>query len=102
MKAAILVGLVSLTLILEGCASPGKATLLGAGVGATAGAGVGLLANPGRNGQNRARNVIIGGALGGLLGAGTGYIANDLAEKSSKEAYGKGKSCLSGKIVDAQ
>jgi hypothetical protein len=83
--------LLALTLFLEGCASPGKATLLGAGIGATAGAGVGLLASPGRNGQNRARNVIVGGALGGLLGAGTGYVANELSDKSNKEAYDKGK-----------
>jgi hypothetical protein len=91
MKAPLLIGLTALTLMLDGCASPGKATLLGAGIGATAGAGVGLMAYPGRDGKYRARNVIIGGALGGLLGAGTGYVANELADKSNKEAYEKGK-----------
>src|SRR5437764_110587 len=79
--------LLVLPLYLSGCASSGKATLLGAGLGAAAGSGAGLMLG----GKNRTRNVIVGGALGGVLGAGTGYIANDLVDKNEKEAYEKGK-----------
>lgn len=74
-------------LLLNGCASAGKATLLGAGVGTAAGVGTGFAIG----GENRTRNVIVGGALGGLLGAGTGYAAHELVEKSEKDAYEKGK-----------
>lgn len=91
MTKNIAISLMLLMLFIQGCASTGRATLLGAGVGATAGAGVGMLADPGKKGQNRARNVIIGGALGGLLGAGAGYVTQELVEKGNNEAYARGK-----------
>ena len=62
---------------------------MSAGIGAAAGSGVGMLANPGRRGQNRAKNVIIGGALGGLLGAGTGYLAQELTNKTENDTHVK-------------
>ena len=91
MKRLLIVISIPWLLTLQGCSTAGKATLLGSGIGAVAGAGVGAIAPGGRDGQHRARNVIIGGALGGLLGAGTGYVAHELADKSNKEAYEKGK-----------
>lgn len=91
MNNKILIAVAALGLMVQGCASTGRATLLGAGIGATAGSGVGMLADPGKKGQNRARNVIIGGALGGLLGAGAGYVTQELVEKGQNEAYARGK-----------
>ncbi len=91
MKNRLFIGIAALGFFLQGCASTGRATLLGAGVGAAAGSGVGLLADPGRKGQHRARNVIVGGALGGLLGAGVGYVTQELVERGQNEAYAKGK-----------
>lgn len=91
MKIVTFAFAIASTWFLVGCASPGRATLLGAGIGATAGAGAGLMSYGGRNGQFTARNVIIGGALGGLLGAGAGFIAHELVEKSEKDAFEKGK-----------
>jgi hypothetical protein len=88
----LLIAVISIPcLALCGCSTPGRATLLGAGIGTVAGAGVGMIAPGGRDGQYRARNVIVGGALGGLLGAGTGYVGHELVEKSNQEAYAKGK-----------
>jgi hypothetical protein len=91
MKHILMVAASLPLLSLCGCSTPGKATLLGAGMGTVAGAGVGMIAPGGRDGQYRARNVIIGGALGGLLGAGSGYVAHELVDKSNKEAFDKGK-----------
>ena len=91
MKIVIQFTVLSLAFLLSGCATPGKATLLGAGVGLAAGTGAGLMSYGGRNGQFTARNVIVGGALGGLLGAGVGYIAHELVEKGEKDAFDKGK-----------
>ncbi len=83
-----------LAFLVSGCASPSKATLLGAGIGIVAGSAVGLMSYPGRNGEYLARNVIIGGALGTILGAGTGYVAHDLVEKNEREAFDRGKETL--------
>ena len=85
MKYLTLITLLACVLMVCGCSTPGKATLLGAGVGTAAGAGVGAIAG------GSAGNIIVGGALGGLLGASAGYIANDLSDKSNKEAFDRGK-----------
>ncbi len=78
-------------LVLNGCASSGKSTLMGAGVGAGLGAGIGALVDPGPKGEGRIRNVFIGAAAGSLLGAGTGYLAHGAIEGKEKDAYEKGK-----------
>lgn len=91
MKTYILAAPLCLSLMLSGCASTGKATLLGSGIGAAVGAGAGLAAYSGKKGQFTARNVIVGGALGGLLGAGAGFIAHELVDKGEREGFEKGK-----------
>jgi PPE-repeat protein len=91
MKTKLLLIPICLSLFVSGCASTGKATLLGSGIGAAVGAGAGLAAYPGKKGQFTARNVIVGGALGGLLGAGAGFIAHELVEKGEREGFEKGK-----------
>src|SRR5690606_31639634 len=78
-------------LVLGGCATGGKSTLLGAGAGAGVGAGIGAMVDPGPKGQGRIRNVFIGAAAGSLIGAGTGYLAHGGIAKREKEAFEKGK-----------
>jgi len=85
------VAMLALGLVLSACATGGKSTLLGAGVGSGLGAGIGALADPGPKGRDRIRNVFIGAAAGGLLGAGAGYLAHGVVEKHEGEAYEKGK-----------
>ena len=99
MRFVIIFTVLSSIFLLSGCATTGKATLLGAGVGLAAGTGAGLMSYGGRNGQFTARNVIVGGALGGLLGAGVGYIAHELVEKSEKDAFDKGKEAGGKSII---
>ena len=92
MKMRLLVVPLGLSLLLvSGCASTGRATLLGSGIGAAVGAGAGLAAYSGKKGQFTARNVIVGGALGGLLGAGAGFIAHELVEKGERQGMDKAK-----------
>ena len=81
--------LLILLLITEGCSTTSGSIASGAGVGGAMGAGVGALADPGKDGQNRFRNVVIGSAVGAVLGAGTGYALNrhdhDEREDAKKE-----------------
>lgn len=76
---------------LSGCASSGKATLLGAGTGAVAGATIGNVVNPGRGGKDRIRNVFIGATIGSMVGAGIGYAAHEGVEKEKRTAFERGK-----------
>jgi hypothetical protein len=85
---------------LAGCSTTGKSVGAGGLVGGGLGAGAGLLADPGDNGQNRIRNVFIGSAIGGALGAGTGYVADRFVKDEKDEAYKKGKSDKEKEISD--
>ncbi|MBS1963076.1 MAG: hypothetical protein JST04_12750 [Bdellovibrionales bacterium] len=76
-----------IALVLQGCATQGKSIALGGGIGASAGALIGGIADPGRNGEYRTRNVIIGSALGGVAGIATGALVHDSSEEKQKEAY---------------
>lgn len=76
---------------LSGCASSGKATLLGAGTGAVAGASVGAAVNAGPAGKNRIRNVFIGATVGSMVGAGIGYAAHEGVEMEKRSAFERGK-----------
>ena len=67
------------------CATTGQSVGAGAAGGAVLGAGVGAIADPGNNGENRFRNVVIGTAAGGILGAGAGYMM-DSHMKSERDA----------------
>lgn len=80
-----------LTAQLVGCASTGKSVALGGAVGAGAGAIVGGMANPGKDGEFRTRNVIIGSALGGLVGMGTGALIQNSVDNKKQSAYEQGK-----------
>lgn len=82
---------VLLALICSACATSGRSTLFGAGTGATIGAGIGALANPGAKAQGRIRNVFIGATAGSLLGAGIGNLAHEEIEDREKASFEKAK-----------
>jgi hypothetical protein len=76
---------------LIGCASINKSAGLGGVVGAGTGAIAGGLANPGKDGEFRTRNVIIGTALGGMSGLITGGLIHQEMEAKKQEAFQKGR-----------
>ena len=88
MRYLIVAFIVSLT----ACATQGKSVGLGAALGGGTGAFVGSIADPGKDGKYRTRNVILGTALGGMAGAVTGDLVHQAAEKKRKEAFLKGQS----------
>ncbi len=81
----------ALTLGMSGCATANKSAALGGLVGASTGAALGGIADPGRNGEVRTRNVIVGGALGGMAGLIVGSVIHDEMESKKKEAFLKGR-----------
>lgn len=74
-----------------GCATKGKSIGLGATIGGGTGALIGHIADPGKNGEYRTRNVILGTAVGTMAGSIAGDIAFNETEKQKKEAFLKGK-----------
>lgn len=77
--------------VLSGCATQNKSVGLGAALGGGTGALVGSVADPGKNGKYRTRNIILGTALGGMAGAIAGHAIHDNTEKKKKEAFLKGQ-----------
>lgn len=61
----------------SGCATVGRSTLFGAGVGLATGAGVGVLV------ERSAGSMAIGAAIGGVLGGATGFLLHRNQEKDS-------------------
>ncbi len=86
--------LLALTLvgILSACSTANKSVVAGAGFGAIGGAAIGGIADPGKNGEYRTRNVLVGATLGTMVGAVSGSLIHKKMEASKKEAYEKGKS----------
>jgi len=80
-----------LLLLLTSCATQNKSVGLGAAVGAGSGALIGGIADPGKNGEYRTRNVIVGAALGGMTGMVAGSLLHSESEKSKREAFLKGQ-----------
>ena len=85
------VHLVVFSIFLKGCATPGQSVGLGGVFGAGAGAIAGGIADPGKEGEYRTRNVIIGSALGGMVGMITGSVIHESTEKDKQEAFQKGQ-----------
>ena len=77
--------------IIQGCATSSKSLALGGGIGAATGAILGGIADPGKNGQYRTRNVIIGSAVGGMAGMMTGALVHEHTESEKQEAFLNGK-----------
>lgn len=83
--------LIALTLVLSGCATSGKSVGLGGLLGAGTGAVLGGIADPGRKGEYRTRNVIVGAAIGGAAGMVAGSVVHDETERQKKEAFETGR-----------
>lgn len=87
----MVIHLLALSLMfLNGCATAGKSAALGGGIGAGVGAIAGGLADPGRDGEYRTRNVVIGTALGGMAGLAAGSLIHNEVEDQKREAFQKG------------
>lgn len=94
MKRSYLRFLFSLCFIpfLFSCASPSKSAITGGAIGTGLGGTVGAIADPGPDGTNRVRNVLIGGAIGGAIGIGGGLLTDKLVQDQRDAAYQKGRS----------
>lgn len=87
--------LVALSLALSGCASANRSAGLGGLLGAGTGAALGGIADPGRKGQYRTRNVVIGAALGAIAGVAAGSAVHNDVENGKREAFLKGRASAS-------
>lgn len=81
-------GAVALT---ASCASQEKSFGLGAAIGGGTGALIGHVADPGKNGEYRTRNVILGTAAGAMAGAVIGDLSHKELESQKRSAFLKGK-----------
>ena len=80
-----------LLLGLAGCATQNKTTALGGLIGATGGAAIGGIADPGKNGEYRTRNVVIGATIGTMGGLVAGSLLHDKIKQREAESYAKGR-----------
>lgn len=78
-------------LLATGCASKEKSIGFGAAVGAGSGALIGHIADPGKNGEYRTRNIILGTAVGAMAGSIVGDISYKEVEKQKQDSFQKGK-----------
>ncbi len=76
-----------LSFFVVGCSTANKSVGLGGAVGAGTGALIGGIADPGKNGELRTRNVLIGATLGGMTGMVAGSLIHKESEKAKKEAF---------------
>lgn len=83
--------LIFTTLFSAGCATQGKSTALGGLIGATGGAAIGGIADPGSKGQYRTRNVVMGATIGGMAGLITGSALHDKIKSREAKAYSEGQ-----------
>lgn len=74
-----------------GCATQNKSAGLGGLIGATGGAALGGIVDPGKNGEYRTRNVIVGATIGGMAGLIAGSALHDEIKTRETEAYAKGR-----------
>lgn len=78
-------------LLASGCATQGKSAGLGAAIGGGTGALIGHIADPGKNGEYRTRNVILGAAVGAMAGSIAGDLSYKELESQKRDAFLKGK-----------
>lgn len=78
-------------LLASGCATQGKSAGLGAALGGGTGALIGHIADPGKNGEYRTRNVILGTAVGAMAGSIAGDLSYKELEAQKRDAFIKGK-----------
>jgi hypothetical protein len=82
---------------MSGCSTTSKSLGLGGGIGAGLGAAIGGIADPGKNGEYRTRNILIGATAGGMAGMMTGAILHESAESQKQDAYQAGEKAGSSK-----
>jgi len=87
-----LIHVIAFSLAMAGCATQSKSIGLGGGIGAGAGAILGGIADPGKDGEFRTRNVVVGAALGGMAGMIAGSVIHENTEKQKQEAFSRGQS----------
>lgn len=80
-----------LALWVSGCATQGKSVGLGAALGAGTGAVLGGIADPGKDGEYRTRNVIVGAAIGGVAGTIGGAVLHDETQRQKQDAFERGR-----------
>ena len=68
------------------CASTGASVATGGLLGGVGGAAVGAMADPGKGGQYRVRNVVVGTAAGVTVGAATGFLLDRHVEDERQKA----------------
>lgn len=78
-------------LILSGCATQGKSAGLGGLIGASGGAALGGIADPGKKGKYRTRNVVVGATIGGVAGLIAGSALFDEIKARESKAYASGR-----------
>lgn len=78
-------------LLASGCATQGKSAGLGAAIGGGTGALIGHIADPGKNGEYRTRNVILGTAVGAMAGSIAGDLSYKELESQKRDAFLQGK-----------
>ena len=82
--------ILTLFILISGCTTQNKSVGLGGLIGAGAGTALGSIADPGKNGENRTRNVIVGGAVGGIAGMVTGSLIHQKTEKEKQKSFLQG------------
>jgi hypothetical protein len=82
-KKLILPGL-AILILLSGCATAGKSSLLGGIIGSAVGGSLGGLVSQDGSSSGRTRGVLIGAAAGGALGA---LIGNDTHTNQEKKKF---------------
>jgi hypothetical protein len=78
-------------LFMTGCATQNKSAGLGGIIGATGGAALGGIADAGKDGKYRTRNVIVGATIGGMAGLIAGSALHDEIKTREAQAYSKGR-----------
>ena len=74
-----------------GCATGGKTTLLGMGVGFTSGITTAAISSRHYNSRSKERNMLIGTAVGSVIGAVAGYQSHKYLKKRKKKSFREGR-----------
>ncbi len=90
-KIYVMSSLALATVLNTGCATQGKSAGLGGLIGATGGAALGGIADPGKKGEYRTRNVIVGASIGGMAGLIAGSALHDEIKTREAKAFAKGR-----------
>lgn len=88
-------------LLATGCATQNKSAGLGGLIGATGGAALGGIVDPGKNGEYRTRNVIVGATIGGMAGLIAGSALHDEIKEREAKAYANGRASAPQKASGA-